>query len=100
MFTAGYKLVTGLTSLQYIGHVTKIIYARTIRNIGEKNRCRVINRSVFISSDDICVRIRALHFYAGFCRRVESLRRSARRYGNAKIFLRARGTNARRISES
>lgn len=56
--------------------------------------------SVFISNGDICVRIRALHFYAGFCRRVESLQRSARRYGNAKIFLRARGTNAKRISES
>jgi len=106
MFTSGYKPVTELTFWSLPVHigctaVTKIMYARTIRNTTKKKSLsRDKPWSLFISSGNICIRIRALHFYVGFCRRVKSLRRSARRYGNAKIFLRARGTNAKRISES
>lgn len=56
MFAAGCKPVTGLTSrslqcthAQRTG-VTKIIYARAIRNITKKNQCRVINRGLFLSA--------------------------------------------------
>lgn len=102
MFTPGYKPVTSWSLTVHIlcTDVTKIIYAPTIGNTTKKSLSRDKLWSVFISGGNICVRIRALHFYAGFCRRVESLRRYAQRYGNAKIFLRARGTNAKRISES
>lgn len=104
MFTTGYK-----PRSWHSGHCsTHWMYGRNKNNVcsddqkyrKKKSLSRDKPWSLFISSGNICIRIRALHFYVGFCRRVKSLRRSARRYGNAKIFLRTRGTNAKRISES